>query len=120
MKNLFHPTMRTIKKFCELKLKEKVFETSYFLFDSLIDVYKDFQEERSSCKENEDYDFNPFYKSHTKIKNMEDFYEKIFINALKLILYLNVQESTIVVAFIFLDRIIKIDNKILVLESLEK
>jgi len=112
--SLFTKLMKISQKY----QSEKSFLTFYYFYDSLVEVMNDFEDER--IKEN---GFNA--KEHNPLENCfacrkEKIIESAIKSLAKFIMYLKVQESTVVVAFIYLDRFLKKDKNILSWKSFEK
>jgi len=93
------------------------FNAFYFLYDALLDVVEDFQTEAldSLKQKSEELVFNPFIDEKKPNEPV-----KILMNLLNIIVRLQIQNSTIIVAFIFVDRLIKVCKSFLNWSSLEK
>ena len=112
-----------IKSYCIKNSKEKIYNSLYNLYDSIVDVMNDFLKERQIKDTNQDNSkLNPLRNRFTRSKTQKDeeFYYQTFVNIMKFILKLDLQESTIIVAFIYLDRFLKKDDSVMTKESFEK
>jgi len=92
-----------------------IVKTFNSFFECLVEVMDDFEmEEKNNSKndkvENNDSFFNPFY--HQVFGSKEKILTQIKEKVLKFVLKLNFQESTLVLSFIYIDRLLKVDKRI--------
>lgn len=92
----------------------------YYLFDSLVDVLKDFEKERDKFNDKEKLDFEKFYNPFNEyILFGKEWTKKIIIRSFQFIGKLDIQPSTVIISYIFIDRLIKKNKHILTKQSLE-
>ena len=109
-----------LKKFCENSKTSccKIYDIFILFFDTLVEVIEDLDNEKY-WRINNDLDeslFNPFY--HQKYGSKEKILTQIKEKVLKFVLKLQFEESTLVLSFINIDRLLKVDERLLELNSL--
>ena len=94
---------------------EAIQQTFTCLFQTTIEVLDAFSEKIETT--NYDFMMNPFYKN--MVGKEEKDLKKIAERVISFILLLEIEESTVIMAFIYIDSLIKEDNHLLNLNSIE-